>query len=381
MITENNISSTPLILIIDDEESNLQLLCSILTDYKKSLATSGREGINLAKKLKPDLILLDILMPEIDGFEVCKTLKADKSLSEIPIIFLTSKNQPDDIVEALEIGAVDYISKPFNRNELLARIRTHLELKKSKDLISLQNIQLTKLNDDKSNFLSIAAHDVKNILMVIHGFSKLLKNQIYKYSTENILDISNDIFWGTEAMISIINNLVLVSDLEDDKIKPIPEEINLIDFIETIIGEFEESIKAKNILVDIDYQATDIVIVSDVNLLSICLKNLISNALKFSPRDTDIAVNVLPDTISNINEELNIEILDRGPGIMEDEVEKLFKKFSVLSSETTNNELMIGLGLAISEMASKLLNGKLYYDKNYDNGAKFVLSIPLKLTN
>lgn len=368
-----------LILIIDDEESNLQLLCSILTEYKKSIATNGTEGLQLIKKLSPDLILLDIMMPEIDGLEVCKQIKCDPSISEIPIIFITSKNQSSDIVEALKIGAVDYISKPFNREELLARIKTHIELKKMRDLIKNQNLKLKELYSDKSNFLSIATHDLKNTIMVIHGFAKLLKNHISEYSQDNILEISQDIFLGTETMINIINNLVLVSELEDNKIKLHPEQINLRALTNEIISNFSESIQTKNLIINIDYQTKNWKTISDISLLNICLQNLVSNAIKFSPFNAEIKIRIYNNIVEDKNHGFVIEIQDQGPGIKKDEIPLLFKKFSKLSSISTNNETTVGLGLAITKMVSRLLKGEILYDTNYFKGSRFILRIPLTL--
>ncbi len=179
----------PLILIIDDSKDNLHFLCDIFPEYRKAVSVSGSEGIKLAKSLEPDLILLDILMPGMDGFEVCRQIKAIEALQDIPIIFLSGKSQIEDIVKAFRIGAVDYITKPFKQDELQVRVKNNLELKASRDLIKKQKLIVESLNNDLKEFLSIATHDLKNSLVVIQGFNKLLLERFDKFSNSEKLEI------------------------------------------------------------------------------------------------------------------------------------------------------------------------------------------------
>jgi diguanylate cyclase (GGDEF)-like protein len=141
-------SRQPLILIVDDTVKNLQLLGSVLKaeNYKIAVATNGNQAIITANDIKPDLILLDVMMPELDGFETCKKLKSIPETSEIPVIFLTAKVETEDIIEGFKVGAVDYVTKPFNTYELKARVKTHVELKISKDLLEQKNVILKKLS-------------------------------------------------------------------------------------------------------------------------------------------------------------------------------------------------------------------------------------------
>ncbi|MBS3769456.1 MAG: response regulator, partial [Bacteroidales bacterium] len=145
------------ILLIDDSVQNLKLLGNMLRekDYQIALARDGKEGLQLAKKIYPDLILLDIMMPDLDGYEVCKQLKEDEQTKDIPVIFLTAKTSNEDLVKGFQLGGVDYITKPFNREELFMRIKTHLDLKKAHDKISSQAETLRELNETKDKMFSV----------------------------------------------------------------------------------------------------------------------------------------------------------------------------------------------------------------------------------
>ena len=161
----------PTILIVDDTPKNVQLLGSILSKehYEIVIAENGKEALEIINDFIPDLILLDIMMPEMDGYEVCQILKGNPETEEIPIIFLTAKSSPEDVVKGFKLGAVDYVTKPFAKLELLSRVRTHIELKIARDLqkenlkiITEKNKKLEELNNLKDKFLGIAAHDLRD---------------------------------------------------------------------------------------------------------------------------------------------------------------------------------------------------------------------------
>ena len=174
------------VLIVDDIEENLQVVGSILGEKNIAIlfAKNGKQAIKIAQKKLPDLILLDINMPEMNGYEACKILKKDKQTSEIPIIFLSALNEKSDVVKGFEYGGVDYVTKPFNKAELLSRVNTHLELKYSKDQVKKQNKELKELNATKDKFFSIIAHDLKNPFYAISGLLELLFKRFEKYSDE-----------------------------------------------------------------------------------------------------------------------------------------------------------------------------------------------------
>ena len=175
-----------LVLIVDDNPQNLKVLGNTLRENQVSpiLVKNGADALRLLKRKKPDLILLDIMMPEMDGFEVCKHLKQNAATKDIPIIFLTAQAERESIIKGLEMGGVDYVSKPFNTRELMARINTHLELKAARDTISLQKEALKQANAAKDKFFSIISHDLGNLFNVLIGFGSVLLKKKDRLTSE-----------------------------------------------------------------------------------------------------------------------------------------------------------------------------------------------------
>ena len=180
------------ILIVDDIKSNIDLLVSMLkNEYQFGLATNGLSALDYVDNNHVDLILLDIMMPEMDGFKVCEILKDKDETKDIPVIFITAKTDSDSIVQGFELGGVDFLKKPFNSKELLARVKTHIELKNVNEKLTEMNIQLGQANSAKNRFFSIIAHDLKNPLNNLLGFSDILYDQYkYKYHQLSLLVLS-----------------------------------------------------------------------------------------------------------------------------------------------------------------------------------------------
>jgi two-component system, sensor histidine kinase and response regulator len=368
-----------LILIIDDNPNSIHYLCDIFQDFRKAVTVSGIEGIALANKLKPDLILLDILMPEIDGYEVCKKIKENPENDDIPIIFLSGKTLLEDVVQGFKLGAVDYIVKPFEKEELMMRVKTNLELKASKDTIKRQNQKVLDLNDELNHFLSIATHDLLNSLLVIQGFNKLLLNNYTKFSDEEKLEILSDVTTTGDKMHTILTNLSLITKLEEGLITPYKEffDINLL--IQESINSYQETARNKGIKIELVNKNKSSNIHTDYSLVKECIDNLLSNATKFTKMGGTIMVVVYSETINTkLEPKIVIEVKDQGPGIKEGEVGMLFKKFAKLSSESSGKELNTGLGLAITQSIVKLLDGELDCISQFGKGSKFVIKIPSK---
>ncbi len=367
-----------LILIIDDNSDNLQLLCDVLDGYRKAVTTDGLDGIDRAEKLSPDLILLDIMMPELDGYEVCRRIKSNPKTIDIPIIFLSGRRELEDIIKGFKIGAVDYITKPFEQEELLARVKTHLELKHSKELIHAQNQQLKHLNTEKNNFLSIATHDLKNPLKVIQGFSRLMQDYNGKFTKEESYEMIGDIATSADMMLHIINNLELITKLEEKNIKPLVENFNVNYLLDHTISFYKDKAGKKKLNIRIINKLKTELVKQDSSLIKECLSNLVSNSIKFSPPEKEIIIRAYNESLNPKMEQLMIfEVEDEGPGIKKEEMPRLFSKFGRLSAETGKNEIKTGLGLAITKMISSLLNGSVSCESYNGNGTKFTLRFPV----
>lgn len=371
-------SEKPLILIIDDSKENLHFLCDIFGEYRKAVTTSGTEGVKLANSLKPDLILLDILMPEIDGFEVCRKIKENPDNKDVPIIFLSGKTHLEDIVKGFKLGAVDYITKPFEQEELKIRVKTNLELKASKDMIKMQSAKLAKLNTDFKNFLYIATHDLKNSLLVLQGFSRLLSDHFEKFSEDDKRDIITDMSLTGDMMYKIIMNLSNITKLEEGIIKPFYTEFDVNYLFNNSITYYSQIAKDKDIKLVFINKVKHANMLQDYGLMKECFDNLLSNAIKFSPFHSKITVKAYSESLNkNLKQLLVFEVEDEGPGIKSEEKSILFTKFSKLSSQPTNKELNTGLGLAITKMIVDLLGGEISFESQYGSGSKFIIKFPL----
>ncbi|GAB1372237.1 hybrid sensor histidine kinase/response regulator [Candidatus Kapaibacterium sp.] len=329
------------ILIVDDIVQNLQVLGTTLMEhnYEISMANNGFQALKLVEKVNPDLILLDVLMPDMTGFEVCDKIKAMDKFKDIPVIFLTAKTEAEDIVQGFEKGGVDYITKPFNKSELLVRIRTHIELKNARDIILEQNQRLTALNNEKSEILGIAAHDLKNPLSSIKGLAEVVQMMYDDFGKDEIIDIADQIRISSEYMFQIISDLLDINAIEEGKIKINLESFGLSEVINRAIEKYSQKAAEKSINIIFNPQSEDLKVRADVVKTIQVLDNLISNALKFSPFGKSVWIE---PGIDASGKRARIEVRDQGPGISGDDMEKMFGKFAKLSAKPTNNENSTG---------------------------------------
>lgn len=363
------------ILIVDDNVVNLQVIGQFLKShsYKIFVVTSAHKALELLDKTKPDLIILDILMPEVDGYELADIIKTRKDLEEIPIIFLTAKNSERDIIEGFKHGGVDFIIKPFNQDELILRVNTHIQLKISKDIIQQKNIQLEKLIRDKNEMLGIAAHDLKNPLTGINSYLSIIKNQQLDDAEKNTF--FNFIENNVNRTLSIISDLLEVNVVEDGSINLQMSQFNINDILYSLTETYKLLCEEKNIDLKFSYDNAISNIISDKDRTFQIIDNLVSNAIKFSPKNTTITISSSLNTPKN---EVYVKVSDQGPGFSTDDKEKLYTKFSRLSAKPTNREQSTGLGLYIVKKVVDLLNGSVKLISYPDHGATFIITLPIK---
>src|SRR6185369_5151214 len=212
------------VVIVDDTPENIRLLAQLLSEqgYHVRSAPNGERALATVRKERPDLILLDILMPGIDGYEVCRQLKADDRLKHIPVIFISALNEAFDKVRAFSVGGVDYVTKPFQVEEVLARVQTHLSVERMRQQLEAQNRQLQEQNSELEAFAHTVAHDLKNPLSIIVGALELVKtdSEIVNEDSVKMLSISLNAAYKTD---SIIRELLLLASVrkEDITIEPV----------------------------------------------------------------------------------------------------------------------------------------------------------------
>jgi len=366
------LSHTYQVLVVDDIPENLQVLSNILYEegIEISFATNGKQALDTMTFVKPDLILLDISMPEMDGYEVCRRLKANPETAHIPIIFLTARTQTDDIIKGFEVGAVDYVTKPFNSNELVSRVFTHLELKHSRDVIKKQNEELITLNATKDKFFSIIAHDLKNPFNTLIGFSDLMLQGYDRMDREKIMKFLNLIHLASKRGFNLLENLLEWSRSQTGAIQCKPESLN----IAALLSSFEDMLKStaasKNI--ELVYAIPSyLTAYADANMLKTVMRNLISNAIKFSPTDSQIYV------LAEQNEKwVDISVEDRGVGISENDLEKLFRIDIHHSTKGTSDEQGTGLGLILCKEFVERNGGKISVKSRVGEGSTFKVVLP-----
>lgn len=314
-----------------------------------------------------DLVILDIMMPELTGIEICKKIRNKYSLYELPVLFITAKNSISDIVEALNAGGNDYLSKPFNSNELLARANNLIKLKKLTESNSiLQNA--IKLKD---NFVSMNIHDLKNPLTAIQ-----LNTEIMKLSndTKEIEKSLATIQESTKVMQNLINEILDISQIESghyvlDKISfPVISIIN-----EVIYRNSAYAAKKHQRLIFENKLNNDVLIFVDKDKIIQAIDNLVNNAIKYSPLHSDILVKC---NYFN-NSKIIIEIIDNGPGFSEDDKKKVFSKFQKLSAKPTGGENSTGLGLSIAKDIIDMHNGNIKLISEPDKGSTFKIELKI----
>lgn len=381
MKDNNSESSGMKVLIVDDNLANLDVLLRTLSErgYDISVATDGAMALKSVTIILPDLILLDILMPGIDGYETCARLKSDPATKNIPVIFLSAKTDSADIVKGFQSGGVDYITKPFNRDEVLVRVSTQLqlrektnELKRAKVEIKQYAQELERSNEDLQVFASVASHDLKAPLRKIRILGDILIDKYEGISVEEGKKYLARICAVTDQLNQLIDSV-----LEFSKLEKTPKVFTSCD-LESVAKK-----AVRDLEVQIDESRAEIVVgdlprVDGESLLLYQLfQNIISNAIKYH-RDGVAPVVRLTSSYCSETKSWRIEVSDNGIGIDEQHFDKIFKPFERLHGSGEFEG--VGIGLATCHKIVQRLNGKLTVRNNAEGGATFTVDLPEKQT-
>jgi two-component system sensor histidine kinase/response regulator len=360
------------ILVVDDVPRNIHVVSSALrgAGYQVISAASGERALRSARNPAPDLVLLDLLMPEMDGFEVCRRLKADPGTSHIPIIFLTGAAETSQIVKGLQVGAVDYVTKPFNLPELLARVRTHLELKHSREILERTAQRLRELDNEKNEFLGIAAHDLKNPICSFVGLAEYVLSSPNLGRAE-VEEISRDILSESRRLLQLVQNLLDVNAIERGQLNLQFGAHDLAEVARSVTHNFQLKAESKKQTLALDLPESPVLAWVDRSLTVQVLDNLISNAIKFSPVGKTIRMSV-----QRTEDGILCEVQDEGPGLSGEDQKRLFGKFARLSARPTGGENSTGLGLSIVKKIVEAMKGAVWCESESGRGAKFVIKLP-----
>jgi signal transduction histidine kinase len=362
------------ILAVDDDRINLRIIGGILRNegYEIAEAASGEQALEVYAEFHPNLVLLDVMMPGIDGFTTCRTLKTSYGDRCAPVIFVTAKSEADDVVMGFEAGGVDYLTKPFRPKEVVARIRTHLS---NQQLVEQQKLlveQLSKANAAKDRFLGMCAHDLRNPLSSIRGLAELMvEDAIGPLSTEQ-REIVQTIHGASQSMLQLVNELLDVATIEAGHLKLAKEPTSVVEIVERSVHLSNIEAAKKNTRIELVKLGTDPMVDVDRNKIRQVVDNLISNAVKYSPRGSVITVLIHTDGAF-----AGFAVRDSGPGIPDSERHKLFKDYGRLSAVPTGGEKSTGLGLAISRKIVEAHDGTIGVENIPGRGAEFVVRLPL----
>lgn len=355
------------ILIVDDNAKNLQFTGKILKDegYLISLAADGKSALSILDSIVPAIILLDVMMPEMNGFEVCRIIKSKEHLKEIPVIFLTAKNQTEDLVEGFEAGGVDYITKPFRKEELLIRVKTHMEL-------ALSRKKIIELNRTRDKLYSIIAHDIRSPLSGIIFIIDAIKNGVVVPGTSDFVEIIDNLENSTNETIAMLNNLLAWSKVQSGSIALSPKVNNIHSILMECMVLLKSNADKKNIKLTVSVPESLAAYFDEVTMHTV-FRNIITNAIKFTPENGTITING-----KYSNGMINLIFKDSGVGISNDVMEKILVHNQHHTSRGTANEQGTGLGLVMIKEFVQKNNGILNISSKVNEGTEFQISLPLR---
>ena len=343
------------ILIVDDSPANLLLLARMLGEkgYETLTAPSGKLALEAARAEPPDLILLDITMPEMNGYETCEQIKADATLRDIPVIFISSLNETIDKVKAFGVGGVDYVTKPFQFEEVYARVQTHLQLRR-----------LGRLRDSLTHMV---VHDLRNPLTVICDFLDILefqKAQVLSASTQALVTVAHR---SAEDLLTMIGSILDVAKMRAGEMSLQREPCDLAALASALLDTIHPL--PDNRTVTLEAKEPSLFAPVDVGLIRRVLQNLLGNALKYTPVGGDVRVVLTPS-----RGEVRIEVIDLGPGIAPEYHQRIFEKYGQVEDRT--NRVGTGLGLAFCKLAVEAHGGRIGVESEVGKGSTFWMTLP-----
>lgn len=419
------------ILIAEDSPTQALRLQMILEEHGHTIlhGLNGKEALALIDENNPpDIIISDIVMPEMDGYELCKHVKKNEKTKDIPVILLTQLSNPDDVIKGLQAGADNFISKPYSEKFLFERITDimlnreirkrspnldivmdiyfggqkyklnsnrlqildlllstyynainknkeledkNIELNKLHKELKFRNVQLNKLNDEKNQLLGIAAHDLRSPLCTVVSYFDLISILIKENSISDQEKIFSTINETLDFMLNLITDVLDYTKIESGKIDLKLEEFNLTSFMDQAIDLNNILSAQKNIKIIPEYSKENIMVKADRNKLKQVMDNLLSNAVKYSEPDTKIKVGI--DKLEN---ELQICVSDSGQGIPSEELGILFKPFATTSVKSTAGEKSTGLGLASVKKIVDTHHGRIWVESKKGVGSQFYFTLP-----
>ena len=361
------------LLVVDDVQTNVLLLKALLSKegYGILVANNGQEALEVIRNENPDLILLDVMMPGMDGFEVAERLKSEEYRCEIPIIFLTALDDTQSIVNGFKLGAGDFISKPFRKEELMVRIKHQLSLVAARRIIEEKNEELRKTIAGRDKMYSVIAHDLRSPMASMKMLLNTIMMSVEKDKIDpdifDMLEMSNK---TSEEVFSLLDNLLKWTKSQLGKLTVIPQKLDISGLADGVVEVTNSVAEVKHIkLIRTDHESFCVYV--DIEMIKSILRNLISNAVKFSNPDSEIKVGIKAEDGKVI-----VSVTDSGKGIKKEDQHKLLKDSTHFTTYGTNSEEGSGLGLLLCRDFARKNGGELWFESEENLGSVFSFSLP-----
>lgn len=351
------------ILVVDDNEMNLDVLTRRLTrqGYEVLQATGGREALDVIESQNVDLALFDVMMPEVSGLDALAIVRETHTLADLPIIMVTARSQREDVVAALELGANDYVTKPVDFPVLLARVRTHLELRR-----------LSQLKDE---FLAIASHDLKNPLTDVLGVAGLVEELVRPGTPmpEPLHALVSNMKKSAKRMQAIIEDFLDFNALDNGQLELSRKPVDLLEVTRDVTQANRTYAESKRITLDVELPENLPLVPADRARVAQVVQNLVDNALKYGKANGTTLVRVTVE-----QDGVRVEVADCGPGIPDGKLESVFEKYARVGNLPTGGERSSGLGLHICKQIVELHGGQVGVHNNPGGGATFWFTLPFE---
>ncbi len=357
------------ILIADDVPANLDVLSAILKDagYKVRAVPNGKLALQAATGSPPDIILLDIEMPELDGYETCTRLKADARVADVPVIFLSALSDASDKVKAFAAGGVDYVTKPFQAQEVLARVETHLRISRLQRQLETQFRDLKKLEELRDSLTHMIVHDLRSPLSGVLAYLQLMEMDAMAQRPCKPDDVQAAIR-GARSLIQMISALLDVNKMEAGEMRLDLADTDLVTTTRAAIDSLRGLAAKREVQLD---APAPVPCVCDANLILRVIENLLGNAFRYSPEDRGVEVRVLTR-----DQHARVEVQDAGPGIPDEYRARIFEKFGRVESGRQHAH-STGLGLTFCKLAVEAHGGTIGVDSAVGDGSTFWFELPV----
>lgn len=352
------------VLIVDDVAAARETLGALLSidGHQILYAASGDELLANIDQLQPDVILLDVMMPGLDGFEVCRRLRARAEWLHLPIILVTALDNRQDLVTGLDAGADDFLHKPVNGVELRARVRSMLRIKHQFDALTV----MLQLREDLANMV---VHDMRTPLTAIVGFTELLRGgYIPSGDTPDIRSLHRQVL----RLNALVNDILVQAKMESGRLLPNRTDTDVNDLIRQVEDSFSFVVQSRDLRLILDLPADSPLVSVDANLMQRVLDNLLSNALKFSPPNSSITIRAEYPAKAGCS--LRLQVIDQGPGVAPEDQQRIFNKYEIAALKS-RTDVPVGLGLAFCKLVVDAHGGQIFMADNHPTGSVFTIEI------